>query len=282
MNKHSERDHALLSASSAHRWLACPPSAVAAEAYQDQETEFTREGTLAHEVAEAIAFADDVSGYHSIERLDGSIFIAGLEEKAADITEEMVACAEAYSDYIQELKTFDDAIVLLEQRVDFSPWVPEGFGTCDCILIQKDPVFPDTNTLTIIDYKYGKGVAVSAEDNPQMKLYALGALNDYGIALDVRRVEMHIFQPRLNNVSTCSLVVEDLLEWGEDRTCGGGFWRVDDGRGLVILYGRSFNFGAPVIGRVRCVEWVGVPPIELPVFYLAEWPHDGIMIPVIY
>ena len=74
----------------------------------------------------------------------------------------------------------------------------------------------------------------------------------------------------------------DLLEWGEECTCGGGFWRVDDGRGLVILYGRSFNFGAPVIGHVRCVEWVGVPPIELPVFYLAEWPHDGIMIPVIY
>ena len=74
----------------------------------------------------------------------------------------------------------------------------------------------------------------------------------------------------------------DLLDWGEECTCGGGFWRVDDGRGLVILYGRSFNFGAPVIGRVRCVEWVGVPALELPVFYLAEWPRDGVMIPVIY
>lgn len=192
MNNHSERGHALLSASSAHRWLACPPSAVAAEAYPAQDTEFTREGTLAHEVAEIIASGD---------RPDP-------ESTTENIPQEMIACAEAYADYIQELTTTDDAIMLLEQRVDFSPWVPEGFGTCDCILIQG-------NVLTIIDYKYGQGVAVSAEDNPQMKLYALGALNDYGIALDVTRVEMHIFQPRLNNISACSLMVEDLMEWAE-------------------------------------------------------------------
>jgi hypothetical protein len=92
--------------------------------------------------------------------------------------------------------------------VDFSPWVPEGFGTCDCILIQGD-------TLTIIDYKYGQGVPVSAVDNPQMKLYALGAINDFGIAYDIKKVEMHIYQPRLNNVSDDSLTVEELMKWGE-------------------------------------------------------------------
>jgi hypothetical protein len=160
---------------------------VAAEAYPAQDTDFTREGTLAHEVAEAIARC---GGYASYD----------------DIPMEMLEHAKGYSDYIQELTKSDDAIVLLEQRVDFSPWVPDGFGTCDCILIQGD-------TLTIIDYKYGVGVAVSAVDNPQMKLYALGALNDYGIALDVSKVEMHIYQPRINNISADSLMVSELLEW---------------------------------------------------------------------
>ena len=189
MKDHKSRDHALLSASSAHRWLACPPSAVAAEAYPAQDTDFTREGTLAHQVAEVYARG-------------------GRTMAAAEITQEMIDCAEGYRDYIQEQIKSDDAVVLLEQRVDFSPWVPDGFGTCDCIIIQGD-------VLTIIDYKYGVGVPVKAEGNPQMKLYALGALNDFGIAYDVNRVEMHIHQPRLNNISDCSLMVEDLMEWAE-------------------------------------------------------------------
>ena len=126
----------------------------------------------------------------------------------AGVTVEMVECAKEYADYIEEQKKSNDAIVLLEQRVDFSPWVPAGFGTCDCIIIQDD-------TLTIIDYKFGQGVMVSATDNPQMKLYALGAMNDYGIAMDVKKVELHIFQPRLNNISTDHLTVEELMEWAE-------------------------------------------------------------------
>ena len=189
LNDHKSRDHALLSASSSHRWLECPPSAVANEAYPNQDTSFTQEGTLAHEVAEAVA------AQKTWVPADG-------------VTKEMIECAREYADYIEEQKKSNDAIVLLEQRVDFSPWVPDGFGTCDCIIIQDD-------TLTIIDYKYGQGVAVSATDNPQMKLYALGAMNDYGIALDVKKVEMHIFQPRLNNISTDNLTVEELMEWAE-------------------------------------------------------------------
>ena len=191
LNNHSERDHALLSASSSHRWLACPPSAVAAEAYPPQDTDYTREGTLAHEVAEFVAGGSD-----------------HLECLASDLTQEMVDCANAYRDYIQELKRRDDAIVLLERRVDFSPWVPNGFGTCDCIIIQDD-------VLTIIDYKYGQGVPVQAYDNPQLKLYALGALNDYGFAFDVKEVEMHIFQPRINNVSTFKMSVPHLIAWAD-------------------------------------------------------------------
>lgn len=190
LNDHSQRAHALLSASSAHRWLACPPSAVAATAYPDTETDYAKEGTLAHEVAEAYAAGKD------IKFLD-------------EITRQMLDCGQAYADYISELKTSDNAVVLLEQRVDYSPWVPEGFGTCDCLLIQG-------NTLTVVDYKYGVGVPVSAVENPQMKLYALGALNDYGFAYDVTKVEMHIFQPRINNISTWSCTVDDLMAWAND------------------------------------------------------------------
>lgn len=187
MPDHKNRDHALLSASSAHRWLACPPSAVAAELYPDQDTEFTREGTLAHEVAECVA--------------------SGKPYPKAD--QEMIECAKGYAEYIQEQITDEHAVVLLEQRVDFSPWVPDGFGTCDCIILQG-------NTMTIIDYKYGQGVAVSADNNPQMMLYALGALNDYGIAYDIRQVHMHIYQPRINNVSDYTIDADALMRWAED------------------------------------------------------------------
>ena len=193
---HKDRAHALLSASSAHRWLNCPPSAVAAEAYPAQDTEFTREGTLAHEVAEYITSGKNLPLKETKD---------GLKE---GITPEMIECAKGYRDYIQEQLKSEDATVLLEQQVDYSPWAPDGFGTCDCIILQSD-------TMTIIDYKYGQGVPVSATDNPQMKLYALGALNDFGIAYDVAKIEMHIYQPRLNNISTDKLTVDELLAWGE-------------------------------------------------------------------
>lgn len=188
---HASRAHALLSASSAARWLVCPPSAVAAAAYPRQESEYAQEGTQAHEVAEWMACYGDA------------------EVEDPNITPEMIACAEGYRDYIQELKTTDDAVVLLEQRVDFSPWVPDGFGTCDCVILQGE-------TMDIIDYKYGKGVAVSAERNPQMMLYALGALNDFGVAYDVQKIRMHIYQPRINNVSTYETTVADLIAWGDE------------------------------------------------------------------
>ncbi len=190
LNDHSSRAHALLSASSSSRWLACPPSAVAAEMYENADTEFTREGTLAHEVAEHIARGKPVDPY-------------------GEITPEMVRCAEAYRDYIQELVTDDSAVVLLETRVDFSPWAPDGFGTCDGQVLQG-------RRLDVIDYKFGQGVPVSAVNNSQMRLYALGALHDFGDVYDIEEVVMHIFQPRLNNVSSERLSVEELLSWGEE------------------------------------------------------------------
>ena len=248
MKDHKSRAHALLSASSAHRWLSCPPSAVAAEAYQAQDTDFTREGTLAHQVAELYARGDWTAA-------------------AGEITQEMIDYAKGYADYIQEQLKVDDAIVLLEQRVDFSPWVPDGFGTCDCIIIQG-------NVLTIIDYKYGVGVPVSAEDNPQMKLYALGALNDFGIAYDIHRVEMHIYQPRINNVSDCSLMVEDLMEWAE-QTVKPIAQKAAEGKGDYCA-GEWCKF-CPHAGRCRqltkvCTEYVETHSLRAAVPVLA--PHE--------
>ena len=188
---HKSRAHAVLSASSSARWLACPPSAVASLAYAQQDTAFTREGTLAHEVAEQIARY-------------------GLAEKQPGVTAEMLSCAYEYRDFIQEHIKSPDDLVLYEQRVDFSPWVPEGFGTADCIIIHTRD-----DAMTVIDYKYGVGVPVSAVDNPQMRLYALGALNDYGFAYDVDQVDMAIFQPRLKNISFDVMVTSDLKKWGE-------------------------------------------------------------------
>ena len=190
---HSSRAHAVLSASSSSRWLKCPPSAVAATMYPSTGTEFTREGTLAHEVAEQLVL---IGGHR-------------WTDPRIEVTQEMFDCAQAYYDYIQELITDENAVILLEQRLDFSPWVPDGFGTGDCIIIQG-------NRLDVVDYKFGKGVQVSAENNSQMRLYGLGALNDYGIVYDIQDIGMHIFQPRLNNISTEVLTVDELGAWGEE------------------------------------------------------------------
>lgn len=196
LNDHSSRGHALLSASSSARWLKCPPSAVAATMYENTVTEFTQEGTLAHEVAEYMAR----NNFYHLDK----------DSQDEGVDQEMIACAEAYRDYLQELITEPEfAVVLLEQRLDFSPWVPKGFGTGDCIIIQG-------NRLDVVDYKYGKGVAVSAVENSQMRLYGLGALNDFGDIYDIHEIGMHIFQPRINNVSVEVLRVEDLRVWGEE------------------------------------------------------------------
>lgn len=251
---HKDRAHALLSASSAHRWLNCPPSAVAAEAYPAQDTEFTREGTLAHEVSECFARNG---------RWRGDEF---LGQRPGEITSEMIECAKGYNDYIQEQIRSEDATVLLEQQVDFSPWVPEGFGTCDCIILQGD-------TMTIIDYKYGQGVPVSAVDNPQMKLYALGALNDFGIAYDVAKIEMHIYQPRLNNISTDKLTADELQAWGESIKPTAE--KASKGKGTYKA-GEWCRF-CPHAGKCRqltktCTEYVETHSLRVAVPVLA--PHE--------
>ena len=252
MNDHESRAHALLSASSAPRWLSCPPSAVAAEAYANEGTDFTREGTLAHEVAEVYA--------------KGGTITPDAKD-SAEITLEMIECAMGYADYIQEQIKHDDAIVLLEQRVDFSPWVPDGFGTCDCIILQGE-------TMTVIDYKYGVGVPVSAEDNPQMKLYALGALNDFGLAYDVTHIEMHIYQPRINNISAARLGVDELMAWAEQVVKPIAL-KAAQGDGDYAAGGHC-RF-CPHAGRCRelsktCTEFVETHNMRVPVPVLS--PHE--------
>ncbi len=259
---HSSRAHALLSASSASRWLACPPSAVAAEAYPKQDTEYTREGTLAHEVAEQVARTSLSGGCPDIEDFSD-------RPDFDDITLEMFDCARGYADYIEERKNSDGAFVLLEQRVDFSPWVPKGFGTCDCIILQEDL------TMDVIDYKYGKGVAVDADHNPQMMLYALGALNDYGLAYDVLTVRMHIYQPRINNVSTFETKVADLIAWGEEvvkpTAAKAAKGEGEHNPGVHCRF-------CPHAGRCRklteiCTEYVG----RMKVPCLAPWEVAGVL-----
>jgi len=194
LNDHSSRDHALLSASSAHRWMACPGSAKIADRYPNLETPYTKEGTLAHEVAEAVA-----SGRVKPENIETN------ENTGVDA--EMVRHATAYRDYIDSLCT-EHTSKMLEVKVDFSCWVPGGFGTADCILLHG-------NTMDVIDYKYGQGVSVKAEYNPQLLLYGLGAFNEYGFVYDVDLVRLHIFQPRLDNISVADYTLKDLLSFGE-------------------------------------------------------------------
>lgn len=251
----TDRKHALLSASSAHRWLKCPPSAVAAEAYEDEGSEFAAEGTMAHEVAEAYARAGILGD------------VGPIWAQMKEFPQEMKEHAQAYNDYIQEHIKDDNAVVLLEQRVDFSTWVPDGFGTCDCIIIQGD-------TLTIIDYKYGVGVPVSAVDNPQMRLYALGALNDFGFAYDVEKVETHIFQPRINNISDDQLTAAELLAWGE-KVVKPIAQKAAKGKGTYKA-GEHCKF-CPHAGRCRtltktCTEYVETHSLRVAVPVLA--PHE--------
>lgn len=196
-------EHAVLSASSANRWLHCPPSVRLSEGYMDKASVFAMEGTSAHELCEyKLRSALGMEAENPTENLD--FYNTEMEE-----------CAEGYATYILELvekakETCSDPVVMVEQRVDFSRYVPEGFGTADCIIIAD-------KTLNIVDYKHGKGVEVSAEDNPQMKLYALGALELFDCLYDISKVQMTIFQPRLSNVSVFVMDKADLLNWANDE-----------------------------------------------------------------
>ena len=194
--------HALLSASSADRWLHCPPSARLCERYEDKGSDYAAEGTDAHTLCES--------------RLKSVLGMATKDpvEDLSWYNAEMEDCAAGYAEYVAELleqakQTCSDPVVLIEQRVDFSRWVKEGFGMADCIIIAD-------GMMNIVDYKHGKGVEVSAEANPQMMLYALGALEIFDGIYDITEVRMTIYQPRKSNVSVCVMSKGDLLEWAHN------------------------------------------------------------------
>jgi len=198
--------HAVLSASSSERWLNCPPSARLCESYEDKGSDYAAEGTDAHALCEfRLKQALGMPTEDPIENLSW-------------YNEEMEDCAAGYTAYVMELltvasQTCPDPVVLIAQRVDFTRWVPDGFGTADCILIAD-------GVLNIVDYKHGKGVEVSAVANPQMMLYALGALEIFDGIYDIDEVCMTIFQPRKSNVSVYGMAKEALLEWAQSELAG--------------------------------------------------------------
>lgn len=200
--------HAVLSASGASRWLACTPSARLEEQFPDSTSEYAKEGTLAHEVCELKVRKN------LIEQMPTRIYNTKLKKlKENELwQDEMDKFTDAYLEYIQELvhSYSCSPAVMVEKKVDFSQYVPEGFGTADCIVIAE-------GTMHIIDFKYGKGVAVSAENNPQMKLYALGAYLEYSMLYPIEKIKMAIVQPRLENeASESEIFVAELMDWAEN------------------------------------------------------------------
>ena len=202
--------HALLSASSAERWLNCTPSARLTENIEDTTSVYAQEGTLAHSLGE-------LELKYQLKQITKTTYNKELkrikehELYNEDMPDEVEKCTNFVFEKMAEAKSSTpDALLFLEQRLDFSKYVPEGFGTGDRIIIAD-------GTMEIIDLKYGKGVEVSAVNNPQMKLYALGAIEEYGFIYDINTVRMTIVQPRLDNISTWEISVIDLMNWAENE-----------------------------------------------------------------
>lgn len=198
-------EHAFLSASGAHRWLNCTPSAELEKQFHDTVGSYAAEGTLAHSLAE-------LKLRNQFEIMKSSEYKQRLAEIQSDelYQREMDGYTDTYVDYIRSLcmAFAGTPYVVIEKRLDFSHIVPSGFGTGDCVILYGD-------TLHIVDLKYGKGVTVSAENNPQLRLYALGAIREYSLLYTIRQVQMHIVQPRLDNISIDSLTADELRRWGE-------------------------------------------------------------------
>lgn len=198
-------NHALLSASAAHRWLNCPPSAKICAELPDIESEYAKEGSLAHEMCEIKLNA-------FITPTPKGALTRKLNKLKKDelYKPEMDGYTDDYVDYIKKIALSfpTKAHISSERKVDYSNYAPCGFGTADCVILHG-------NNLYIIDFKYGKGVPVSAENNPQMKLYALGAVREFSLIYPISNVHLSIIQPRIGNISEWELSTSDLLSWGE-------------------------------------------------------------------
>lgn len=193
--------HALLSPSSSHRWLNCTPSALLESDFPGGSSSATEEGTVAH------AFCE-----HKLKKALRRRSKRPVSDYDSD---EMQEYTDSYVDYVLEQlevakQACKDPMVLIEQKVDFSEYVPDGYGTADCIIVSDD-------TLQIIDFKYGLGVLVDAEQNTQLMCYSIGALNIFDSLYDIKQVTMHIFQPRRENVQSWTILVDELKAWAENE-----------------------------------------------------------------
>ncbi|AYZ73433.1 DUF2800 domain-containing protein [Fusobacterium necrophorum] len=199
--------HALLGPSSASRWMACPPSVNLTKDMPDTTSEYAAEGSLAHEIAELKLKKKIVDPGMSARKFNAEM----KKLKGRELyQEEMQEFTDIYVDFIQEQMCAceNTPYVAVEQKVDFSQYVPQGFGTADCILISGDMIH-------IIDFKYGRGVVVDAEENPQMLLYTLGAYLAYNFLYDIKRIQMSIVQPRVSHFSSWECDVDYLLSFAE-------------------------------------------------------------------
>ena len=194
--------HALLSASSSHQWLECPPSAKLCSEQEDRASPYAQQGTDAHELCQYKV--EHALGRDVTDPTDSLEFFDSEMDNCSDIY-----CAFVMEHYGDAKTHCADPEILIEQRLDFSKWVPQGFGTGDCVIVADD-------ILHVIDYKHGLGIMVSAEKNSQMMCYALGALELFDGIYDIDTISMTIFQPRRDNVSTYTISKAELLEWAND------------------------------------------------------------------
>nr|DAK28406.1 MAG TPA: PD-(D/E)XK nuclease superfamily protein [Caudoviricetes sp.] len=201
MPEHENRAHALLSASGSHRWMACPPSARLEECCQNKESDAAKEGTVAHELCELkvkVQLGEDVSMSEYEALKENPLF-----------TKEMDACTNIYADYCIDTAKEENGLPLIEVELDLSSYIPEGFGTVDCVIVSE-------KTLHIIDFKYGRGVDVSPVENSQLMIYALGAYDLYSSFYDFENVKLTIVQPRLSaEPKTWECDVQHLLDFAE-------------------------------------------------------------------
>lgn len=189
--------HAYLSPSSSERWISCPPSVKLSEKFQDEVSSYAKEGTEAHALCE-----------HKLKKLLGQ----DSKDPTDDLdfySEEMEECAESYATYVMEIiSRYKGPLVFIEQRLDLSKFAKESYGTADCIVLAD-------NEINVVDYKHGQGILVDAHENTQLMLYGLGALNLFDGIYDIKKVIMHIYQPRRENISTFEMSTDELYKWTE-------------------------------------------------------------------
>ena len=238
--------HAKLSASGADRWINCPPSVRMEEGFADKGSAYAAEGTLAHELAELILRYNN----GEITKRTFNTKLGKIKQKEY-YSQEMMDYITDYTHAVWEIVNgvkahCKDPQILFEQRLDFSEYVPGGFGTGDVVIVADDEIH-------VIDLKYGKGVGVSAEDNPQLRLYGIGAYLEYNALYDIKRVITHIIQPRLDTSSKEETIVLELLNWA-DTVVAPAAQQAEEGKGELKVGDHCRWCKAKAICRARADE----------------------------